>query len=196
MTLTSIQEDFLKFVIKELKTQAIIPHNPRNEKTKGYQLKGDKVICEAGPPMYRKGKMRPQSGILYCQYTCPIVFDKKIRYQYIMCPVYHPRFLNGKECNALIRLQPGIREEMDYGTEKFKELYNTRTSVERIFSRLLSIAMQEPTVRGYHAIRNHATIAHITVLLVALTAHKTGQKDKIRFVKSFVPNFLDDYNKN
>lgn len=54
--------------------------------------------------------------------------------------------------------------------------------------------MQNPTVRGYHANRNHATIvAHIAVLLVALTAHKLGQKDKIRFVKSFVPNFLTDF---
>ena len=68
--------------------------------------------------------------------------------------------------------------------------------MERIFSRLLSITMQNPTMRGYHANRNHITIAHIAVLLVALTAHKTGQKDKIRFVKSFVPNFLVDNIRN
>ncbi len=186
-------EEFLKFIIKELGAQAIIPHNPRNEQPKGYQIKGDKIICEAGLPMYRKGKMRPQCGILYCQYTFPVIYDKKIRHQHIVCPVYHPKFLDGKGCNALIRLEPSIREEIDYGTKKFKERYDTRTSVERTFSRLLSIAMQNPTVRGFHANLNHATIAHIAVLLVALTAHKTGQSDKIRFVKSFVPNFLKDY---
>jgi len=182
--------EFLKSIVKELKAQAIIPRNPRNEQPKGYQIKGDKIICEAGLTMHRKGKMRPKSGILYCQYTCPIVYDNKIRHEYIVCPVYLPKFFKGKGCNALIRLEPSIREEIDYGTEKLKELYETRTSVERIFSRLLSIDMQNPTVRGYHANRNHATIAHIAVLLVALTAYKTGQKDKIRFVKSFVPNFL------
>jgi len=32
------------------------------------------------------------------------------------------------------------------------------------------------------------TIAHITVLLIALTAAKSGNKDKIRLVKSFLPN--------
>jgi len=48
--------------------------------------------------------------------------------------------------------------------------------------------MQNPSVRGLQAISNHCTIAHITVLLVALTAAKTGNKDKIRFVKSFLPN--------
>jgi len=93
---------------------------------------------------------------------------------------------------VLIRLDPSIRQEIDYGTQHFKELYKKRTAVERIFSRLLSIAMQNPTVRGYHANRNHATIAHLTVLLVAVTASRTGQQDKIRFVKSFVPNFLDE----
>ena len=48
--------------------------------------------------------------------------------------------------------------------------------------------MQNPSVRGLQAVSNYCTIAHITVLLVALTAAKTGNKDKIRFVKSFLPN--------
>jgi transposase len=184
-------EDLLKFIIKDLKALPIIPHNPRNEQPKGCQIIGDKVICEAGLSMYRKGKMRPKkTGILYCQYTCPIIYDKQFRHQYLMCPLFHPKFINGKGCNVLIRIEPSIRSEIDYDTQKFKELYNKRTSVERIFSRLLAIAMQNPTVRSYNANRNHVTIAHISVLLVALTAYRTGQKDKMRFVKSFVPNLL------
>jgi len=39
------------------------------------------------------------------------------------------------------------------------------------------------------ATQNHCTIAHITVLLVALTAHRMGCEDKIRYVKSFLPRF-------
>ena len=42
---------------------------------------------------------------------------------------------------------------------------------------------------GLKAISNYVTIAHITVLLVALTAAKNGMKDKVRFIKSFLPNF-------
>lgn len=190
-------EDFLKFVINDLKALAVIPHNPRNEQPKKYQIKGDKVICEASLPMYRKGKMRPKrTGILYCQYTCPINYDPKLQHHYIVCPIFHPKFFSGKGCNVLIRLQPSIREKIDYGTKKFKEIYKSRISVERIFSRLLSITMQNPTVRGINANSNHATIAHIAVSLVALTAQRTGQHDKIRFVKSFVPNFLSEYMKN
>lgn len=185
-------EYFLRFIIEDLKAKPIIPHNPRSKQPKGYQIKGNTVICEAGLPMYRKGRMRPKrTGILYCQYTCPIHFDRNLQYQYIMCPLFHPKFLNGKGCNVLIRLEPSIREKIDYGSKKFKELYNKRTSVERVFSRLLAIAMQQPTVRGYTANTNHATIAHLAVLLVALTAHKSGHPDKIRFVKSFVPHILN-----
>ena len=184
-------EDLLKFIINDLKADAIIPHNPRREQSKGWQIKGDKVICEAGLEMVRKGKMRPKkTGILYCQYICPIIYDKRSRHKYITCPVFHPKFFKGKGCNVLIRLEPSIRSEIDYGTQKFKELYNKRVSVERIFSRLLAIAMQNPTVRGYNANCNHVTIAHISVLLVTLTAYMSGQTDKMRFVKSFVPNFL------
>ena len=187
-------EDLLKFIINDLNAAAIIPHNPRREQPKGWQIKGDKVICEASLEMVRKGKMRPKkTGILYCQYICPIIYDKRSRLKYITCPVFHPKFFKGKGFNVLIHLEPSIRSEIDYGTQKFKELYNKRVSVERIFSRLLSIAMQNPTVRGYNANCNHVTIAHISVLLVALTAYMTGQKDKMRFVKSFVPNFLIGY---
>ena len=185
-------ESFLTFIVNDIKAQPIIPRNPRNTHPKGYQIKGNKVICEAGLSMYRKGKMRPkQTGILYCQYCCPIHYDTEVSYQYIVCPIFHPKFFKGKGCNALIRLEPSIREKIDYGTINFKELYNSRTSVERVFSRLLSIAMQNPTVRGLQAVSNHVTIAHICVLLIALMAQRSGQKDKIRFMKSFVPNFLD-----
>jgi len=48
--------------------------------------------------------------------------------------------------------------------------------------------MQPPTVSGLAAVKNHCTIAHMTVLLVALTAHRLGYEDKIRYVKSFLPN--------
>ena len=48
--------------------------------------------------------------------------------------------------------------------------------------------MQRPSVIGLAATQNHCTIAHITVLLVALTAHRLGYEDKIRYVKSFFPS--------
>ncbi|HDM77778.1 MAG TPA: DDE transposase, partial [Deltaproteobacteria bacterium] len=51
-----------------------------------------------------------------------------------------------------------------------------------------TLCMQTPRVYGLNAISNHCTIAHITVLVIALTATKMGQKDKLRFVKKFLLN--------
>lgn len=182
-------EAILKYIIEQMKAEAMIPRNPGNTQNTPYTVRKDKIYCQAELPMYRKGKMT-NKGVVYCQYSCPLYWSKEFRGTYLLCPAGHPKFLKQKGCNVLIRLTPSIREKINYGTEKFKKTYNKRTSVERVFSRLLSIAMQKPTVKGLRAIRNHCTIAHITVLLVALTAHRIGCEDKIRFVKSFVPNFL------
>ena len=101
----------------------------------------------------------------------------------------HLQFVKGTGCFAYTQvLNEDIRKQIAYGTPKFKKIYNLRSGCERIFSRLLDLCMQNPSVRGLRAISNHCTIAHITVLLIALTAAKTGNKDKIRFVKSFLPN--------
>lgn len=183
-------ENILRFIMTDLKAQAIIPRNPRGEKTASYCLKGNSVLCQADLPMHRRGKMTVKNvGITYLQYSCPIYYGKE-RQRHLLCPVAHPKFTTQKGCNALIRLTPSIREQIDYGSEAFKKLQNKRTSVERIFSRLLSIAMQDLPVYGIEAVRNHCTIAHIAVLLIALAATRTGYHHKIRFVRSFVPNFL------
>jgi hypothetical protein len=183
-------EKTLRFIIKTLKAKPIITRNTRHLQTTPYTVKGNEVLCEADLAMHRKGKMTvKRTGITYLQYCCPIHFGKE-KQRHLMCPAAHPKFVKQKGCNALIRLTPSIREQIDYGSQAFKELQRKRTSVERVFSRLLCIAMQEPSVVGIHAIRNYCTVAHIAVLLVALAAKRSGHPDKIRFVRSFVPNIL------
>ncbi len=182
-------EKILQYIIEDIKAEAMIPRNPRNMQNTPYTVKRDVVYCQADLPMHRKGKMTTK-GITYLQYNCPLHWSKEFKGQYLLCPAGHPKFLEQKGCNVLIRMTPSVREKINYGTQRFKKNYNKRTSVERVFSRLLAISMQKPTVKGLRAIRNHCTIAHITVLLVALTAHRMGCKNKIRFVKTFVPNFL------
>ena len=182
-------ENILQYIIEDMKAEAMIPRNPRNTQNTPYTIKRDVIYCEADLPMHRKGKMKTK-GITYLQYNCPLHWSKEFKGQYLLCPAGHPKFLKQKGCNVLIRMSPSIREKINYGTQSFKENYNKRTSVERVFSRLLAISMQNPTVKRLRAVRNHCTIAHITVLLVALTAHRLGYKDKILFVKSFVPNYL------
>lgn len=189
-------ENILRFIIEDLKALAVIPRNPRGESTTpSYTVKGKNVYCQADLLMYRKGKTtHSRTGITYIAYCCPIHYGKE-RQHYLLCPAAHPKFITQKGCYVTIRLTPSIREQIDYGTEAFKELHNKRTAVERIFSRLLSIAMQNPPVIGKLAIQNYCTIAHITVLLVALAAKRSGHEDKIRFVKSFIPTLSREASK-
>ena len=182
-------EKILRFILEDLKAQAVIPRNLRTEKST-YTFKGTDLYCQADLPMRRKGKMTvKKAGITYLQYCCPIYFGRQ-KQRHLFCPANHPKFLSQKGCNTLIRLTPSIRENIDYGSQAFKELHKKRTSIERVFSRLLSIAMQDLPAIGIQATRNYCTLAHITVLLVALAAKRSGNPDKARFVRSFVPNFL------
>lgn len=172
-----------------MRAEPVIPRNRRNIPLAAFTVKNGVVTCPANLEMPRRGKMTVK-GRTYVQYICPIHWRKKCRRQYLLCPASHPKFLSQKGCNYLVRLTPTVRDQIAYGTQRFKLIYNQRTSMERIFSRLLAISMQRPTVIGLAATQNHCTIAHITVLLVALTAHRLGHEDKIRYVKSFLPNLM------
>jgi len=181
-------EVILKHIVSEMKARPVIPLNPRSRQKDSFQLKKDTVLCPANLKMYRKGRMKNQDRI-YLQYSCPLYWGKKYQGQYLLCPIGHPKFFKQKGCNYLMRLSPSVRDVIDYGSLHFKKIYNQRSSVKRVFSRLLVLAMQKPTVVRLLATRNHCTIAHITVLLVALTAHRMGFTDKIRYVKSFLPRY-------
>ena len=180
-------EEILSYIFFDMKAEPIIPRNLRTIPPTSFTIERGIVICPSLLEMHKRGKMTVK-GRTYIQYACPLHWSKKYRGQYLFCPASHPKFFSQKGCNYLIRLTPTVRDQIAYGTRRFKLLYNQRTSVERVFSRLLAISMQRPTVIGLAATRNHCTIAHITVLLVALTAHRLGYEDKIRYVKSFLPH--------
>lgn len=181
-------EYLLHFVINELKAKPYIAKNPRwTAKSDVKPSKKGGLICIAGFDMIYWGKFKDR-GKIRLKFVCPITHSKKFAKQIPHCPWNHPKFVKGKGCIAYRRGDKDIREDIDYGSETFKKTYNLRTGAERIFSRLLNLCMQSPSIKGLNATANHCTIAHITVLLIALTAVKSGNKDKIRFVKRFIPN--------
>ena len=112
------------------------------------------------------------------------------RSRYLLCPAGHPKFTTQKGCNYLLRLSTSVRNTIDYGSQRFKSIYIQRSSMERGFSKLLALSTQNPTGGGLLATQNHYTIAHMTMLLVALSAHREGSPDKISFVKSCLPRHL------
>ncbi len=181
-------EEILSYIFHEIKGMPVIPRNPRgHHQREDFTVHKDTIICPANLKMHRRGKMTTR-GRTYLQYSCPLYYGKKYQGQFLACPASHPKYFSQKGCNYLLRLTPTVRKYIDYDSRVFREIYNQRSSVERVFSRLLTITMLNPTVIGLKATQNHCTIAHITVVLIALDAHKSGFKDKIRFVKTFLPN--------
>jgi hypothetical protein len=181
-------EDNLKFIIDELHALPRVARNPRWEKRREPKVScSGGRICIAGFDMLYWGRFTDR-GKIRKKFVCPITHSKKFAQQVPTCPWNHPAFRRGNGCTAYLRGDTEIRKEIDYGSQIFKEHYDKRTSSERVFSRLLSLCMQKPSVYGLNAVANHCTIAHITVLLIASTAAKMGQIDKIRFVKKFLPN--------
>jgi hypothetical protein len=182
-------ETILSFIVHDLGAQPMIAHNPRGKLNTSYRIEGNKIYCAANLPMAHRGTCT-SGGHSYRQYGCALHWLKKLQRKYLLCPIGHPKFLERKGCNILIRVTASLRTQIPYGSNLFSEIYRKRTAIERSYSRLLTITMQHPTVRGLKATSNHCTIAHIATLLIALTAAKMGEKDKIRWIKSFVPNFL------
>jgi len=181
-------ETNLNFVINDLHALPRIAKNPRWEKLRKIKLSSSGGrICIAGFEMLYWGKFNDR-GKIRKKFVCPITHSKKFAEQVPTCPWNHPAFRKGKGCMAYLRGDKNVRKEIDYGSQIFKEHYNKRTASERVFSRLLTLCMQKPSVYGLNAVSNHCTIAHITVLLIALTAARIGQIDKVRFVKKFLPN--------
>ncbi|MEW6617705.1 MAG: transposase [Patescibacteria group bacterium] len=180
-------EHILKFVINKLHAKPYIAPNPRwsiYSDVKPSASGG--LICVAGFEMTYWGKFKDR-GRTRLKFVCPITHLKKFAKRHPYCPWNHYKFVNATGCYAYRRGDFDVRKNIKYGSQTFKKFYNQRTSSERIFSRFLTLSMQSPTVKGLNAVANHCTIAHISVLLLALTAVKTGHKDKIRFIKKFLP---------
>lgn len=185
-------EAFLRFVVEQLHAQPIVARHPRHQSNPDFRVQASVVICPADLEMFRRGKMTPRrTGITYQQYSCPIYYTRTAQQRFLICPASHPKFFDQKGCNYLLRVTPTLRSQIPYGSEAFRRLYRERTAVERVFSRLLTVAMQDLPTRGLTSARNLCTIAHITVLLVALTAHRQGRSDHLAFVRTFVPTLLD-----
>lgn len=182
----------LKYIINDLKAKPRVSRNPRNfqDKPQPQFSKTGNPFCDAGLEMLPRGNFYDKSQDRWrSKWVCPLHHSKKYVRDFLVCPMFHPKFFSQKGCYLYIRTDEDIRNQIDYGSTSFKHDFNKRSASERVFSRLLDVCLQDPPVIGLKATVNYATIAHITVLLVALTAARNGMKDKIRFIKSFLPNF-------
>jgi hypothetical protein len=181
----------IEHIVKELKAKPVIAKNPRGGGNPDIKLSSKGApICQSGFEMISCGKFydKEQNRMRH-KFACPIKMSKKFaRKTGWFCPWNHPKFFSnryGCTTNLRIDVDTSIRQNIDYGSQTFKKLYNLRTSSERIFSRLLMFSMQRCSVKGLNATANLCSLAHISVLAVALAAVKSGGRHKLRFIKSF-----------
>jgi len=183
----------IEYIVNNLGARPRISRNPRGGAPLTTRLASPGApICIAGFEMLSRGIFmdRKQNRKRH-KFVCPIKGSKKFAKDHPYCPWLHPRFVEGTGCYSYLRVDvdESIRASIDYVSESYKKDFNKRTSSERVFSRLLSILMQKPSVIGLAATANLCTISHITVLAVAYFSSFVKEPNKIRFVKSFLPNF-------
>ncbi len=181
-------ESNLKFILHDLHAKPVIARRLGWEKYQNHTMSSKGTpFCIAVLEMTYWGRFCDR-GRVRLKYVCPITHLKSYREKYCFCPWNHPKFTKGKGCYVYVRADDTARKSIDYGSAEFKRLYNLRTVSERVISRLASLGMQSPSVRGFETVSNWCSITHISLLLIALTAYRTDNKERIRFVKNFLPN--------
>lgn len=179
-----------KYIRCTLKAKGFIPINPRSKKEDIRLTSHNTRVCIAGFEMYPWGKFKDR-GRIRRKFVCPIIHLKNFAMKYNhQCPMNHPRFSKGG-CYAYVRIDKSYRLDIiSPKSEYFKRIYKMQSGSERGFSRLLNFYMQRPMLTGLNAISNHCTLAHITILAIAIAAVKAKQKNKIRFIRGLLKFLL------
>jgi hypothetical protein len=180
-----------KYIRCSLKAKDFIPINPRAKKQDIKFTKHNTRVCIAGLEMCPWGKFKDR-GRIRRKFVCPIIHLKSFAKKYNrQCPVNHPKFSKGG-CYAYTRIDKSYRSPVINPTsEYFKKIYKMQSGSERGFSRLLNFYMQRPMLTRLNAVSNHCTLAHISILAIAITAVKAKQKSKIRFIRGLLKQLLN-----
>ncbi len=171
--------------VKELYDgECIIPLNKRNTKNPKLLPQGNPV-CEAGLAMWKDGKFsdRDRTRQKFC---CPLKNSKNAD-----CPCHHKNFYNGKKhrgCTKYTTIpdEDDLRLSIDRNSKYFKNNYSLRTECERYNSRFKNTGQERMWVRNKSSVTNLNTLAHISLLAVAVaaTASQSGQSyRKLKSVK-------------
>jgi IS5 family transposase len=161
--------------------ECFIPINPRGTKNPKMLPMGVPV-CDAGLAMNRDGKTTDNNRTRQ-KFCCPFKLSKDD----CACPCNHPRFHNGKSrrgCTKYITIPNDYRLSINRDTTHFKSVYALRTECERYNSRFKSTGQERLWVRNAHSASNLNSIAHISLLAVAIAAVVTRSETSYRCLKS------------
>ena len=167
--------------VKELyHGECVIPLNKRNTKNPK-KLSNDNLICEAGLAMHKDGKSHDRSRTRQ-KFCCPLKNSKNCS-----CPCNHKNWNNGKKhrgCIKWVTVPDDYRLSIDRECLSFKKLYSLRTEAERYNSRFKQTGQERLWVRNFESAANLNTIAHISMLAVAIATVITKSEVSYRSLKS------------
>ena len=162
--------------------ECFIPLNPRNTKNPKKLAVGNPV-CVAGLAMHRDGKFSDKGrGNVRQKFCCPFKRSKTG-----CCPCNHKNWHNGKKnhgCTKYITLPNDYRLSIDRTSIHFKSVYALRTECERYNSRFKATGQERLWVRNQNSAANLNTLAHISLLAIAVAAVVTGADASYRCTKS------------
>ena len=131
--------------------------------------------------MNRDGKCR-DNGRTRQKYCCPFKNSKTS-----CCPCNHKCWNNGKKnrgCTKYVTIPDDYRLSIDRQSIAFKSVYALRTEAERYNSRFKQAGCERVFVRNGNSTKNLNTIAHISLLSIAITAVITKKSVSYRSKKS------------
>ena len=154
--------------------------NKRNTKNPK-KLPSGNIICEAGLTMHKDGKLS-DNGRTRQKYRCPFKRSKSGR-----CPCNHKCWNNGKKnrgCTKYVTLPDDYRLSINRSSIAFKAVYALRTEIERYNSRFKQAGCERVFVRNGNSVKNLNTLAHISLLSVAIAAVVTKKDVSYRSIKT------------
>lgn len=174
-------------IVNQMKSQALIPINPRNTQEPKVFGPHGAPICDAGLEMsffgaWREGKRDRM------KFRCPIKINRKLSKKYKKgCPIKNTKFFNGAAygCTKYLDVTDDARSRVPRNSTFFKETYKKRIVVEQYFSRLGEREVEQTTHYKLRVVKNQMTIAHLSMSLIALAAVKLQCPDKIRCYRTF-----------
>ena len=163
------------------KGECFIPINQRNTKDLS-KLPVGNPICEAGLAMHRDGKFT-EKGYTRQKFCCPFKRTAHIH----DCPCNHVNFKkNGKAtgCTKYYPMPDNYRLSINRNSINFKSVYALRTECERYNSRFKSTGQERLWVRNGNSAENLNSVAHISLLAIALASVVTNSTFSYRCFKS------------
>ena len=168
------------FVSQKLHGECFIPLNKRNTKSQIVDLNGN-MLCDAGLSMSKDGKFS-DNGRTRQKFCCPFKRSKTE-----ICPCNHKNWNNGKKnrgCTKYITIPDDYRLALDRTSKLYKRTYALRSEAERYNSRFKNTGCERAYVRNQNSVSNINTIAHISLLAVAIATVSLKKSASYRSLKS------------